>query len=71
MPEPDEAKVSSPVLRGVGSRKAPLLPGLQKGMIMNPIYLFISVLLAFTLITAINGAYIKLSAFLLRYHGIS
>lgn len=38
---------------------------------MNPIYLFISVLLAFTLIPAINGAYIKLSAFLLRYSGIS
>jgi len=25
--EPDEGKLSSPVLRGVGSRKAPLLPG--------------------------------------------
>jgi hypothetical protein len=30
MPEPDEAKVSSPVLRGVGSREAPLLPGAKK-----------------------------------------
>jgi hypothetical protein len=30
MPEPDEAKVSSPVLRGVGSREAPLLPGSDK-----------------------------------------
>ena len=27
MLEPDEGKLSSPVLRGVGSRKAPLLPG--------------------------------------------
>jgi len=27
MPEPDEGKLSSPVLRGVGSREAPLLPG--------------------------------------------
>jgi hypothetical protein len=25
--EPDEGKLSSPVLRGVGSREAPLLPG--------------------------------------------
>jgi len=25
--EPDEGKLSSPVLRGVGSRKVPLLPG--------------------------------------------
>lgn len=38
---------------------------------MNPIYLFVSVLLAFTLIPAINGAYIKLSAILLRYQGVS
>jgi len=27
MPEPDEGKLSSPVLRGGGSREAPLLPG--------------------------------------------
>ena len=31
MPEPDEAKVSSPVLRGGGSREAPLLPGSEEG----------------------------------------
>ncbi len=29
--EPDEGKLSSPVLRGVGSRKAPLLPGENRG----------------------------------------
>lgn len=29
MPEPDEGKLSSPVLRGGGSREAPLLPGVR------------------------------------------
>jgi len=36
MPEPDEAKVSSPVLRGVGSREAPLLPGPQNHKFTEP-----------------------------------
>lgn len=34
-PEPDEAKVSSPVLRGVGSREAPLLPGPKGDLFMS------------------------------------
>jgi hypothetical protein len=35
MSEPDEGKLSSPVLRGVGSRKAPLLPGTTRRIIMR------------------------------------
>ncbi|MDO9309080.1 MAG: hypothetical protein Q7V04_08455 [Deltaproteobacteria bacterium] len=38
---------------------------------MNPIIPIISVVLVFTLLPAIYGAYIKLSARLLRYQGIS
>ena len=30
--EPDEGKLSSPVLRGVGSREAPLLPGMKNDL---------------------------------------